>query len=254
MHAAAGRRADRLTFDAQEECARALGYVSREVGEGVEREDDAVARGAERLMQTYYGHARTVATTLELLLERCRVSRASHERVLRAERLADGVDRFDGTVTLSDGGALERDPVAALRLIECAVQVGLPLSSRARETISRAASEPSWCERLRSSAQAGPIFMRLLTHAPRPRLRQRGSAVSAAERGPASVLAELHDLGLLLAMIPEFAPVTGRVHHDGYHVYTVDVHSVAAVDRLHEMASGEQAAAFPLAARVLADV
>ena len=29
-------------------------------------------------------------------------------------------------------------------------------------------------------------------------------------------------------MIPEFAPVTGRVHHDVYHVYTVDVHSVAA--------------------------
>jgi [protein-PII] uridylyltransferase len=252
MHAAAGRRADRLTFDAQEECARALGFVTSDTGEGAEV--DPVARGAERLMQAYYGHARTVATTLELLLERCRVGRTSHERVLRAERLAEGVDRFDGTVTLAEGGGLERDPVCALRLVECAIQTGLPLSSRAREAISRAASETAWCERLRGSAHAGAVFLRLLTHAPRARLRQRGSAVSAAEQGPASVLAELHDLGLLLAMIPEFAPVTGRVHHDVYHVYTVDVHSVAAVDRLHEMARGEHAEAFDLAARVLADV
>jgi len=30
-------------------------------------------------------------------------------------------------------------------------------------------------------------------------------------------------------LIPAFAPVVGRVHHDIYHVYPVDVHSVAAV-------------------------
>ena len=50
------------------------------------------------------------------------------------------------------------------------------------------------------------------------------------ERGTAdTVRRELHAPGLLLAMIPEFSPVVGRVHHDTYHVYTVDVHSVAAV-------------------------
>jgi [protein-PII] uridylyltransferase len=33
--------------------------------------------------------------------------------------------------------------------------------------------------------------------------------------------------------------VVGRVHYDSYHVYTVDVHSVAAVDRLAGMVRGE---------------
>jgi [protein-PII] uridylyltransferase len=40
-------------------------------------------------------------------------------------------------------------------------------------------------------------------------------------------------------MVPEFSPVVGRVHHDTYHVYTVDVHSVAAVDRLCEIVRGD---------------
>jgi [protein-PII] uridylyltransferase len=55
-------------------------------------------------------------------------------------------------------------------------------------------------------------------------------------------------------MIPEFSPVVGRVHHDTYHVYTVDVHSVAAVDRLAALARGELAAEFPVACRIAAEI
>jgi [protein-PII] uridylyltransferase len=247
MHAIANRRSDRLTFDAQEECARALGLVADD-------SDEAVAHGAERLMQQYYGHARTVATTLELVLERCRTGRASHDRIPRSERIADGVERFDGALVFTDANVLSKDPAAALRIVELSVRHGLPLSARAREAIARAASDQEFCSALREGPESGPLFLRLISHAPRARLRQRGSSVSAAEQGEGSVLAELHDLGLLLAMVPEFAPVTGRVHHDVYHVYTVDVHSVAAVDRLHEMARGEHAEAFDNAALVLADV
>jgi [protein-PII] uridylyltransferase len=58
----------------------------------------------------------------------------------------------------------------------------------------------------------------------------------------------------LLAMIPEFAPVVGRVHHDLYHVYTVDVHSVAAVDRLRALLRGELAEEHSLAHRLAGEV
>jgi len=68
-----------------------------------------------------------------------------------------------------------------------------------------------------------------------------------------SAIREMHDLGLLVAMIPEFSPVVGRVHHDVYHVYTVDVHSVAAVDRLAELVRGELGAEFSLACRLAAE-
>jgi [protein-PII] uridylyltransferase len=64
----------------------------------------------------------------------------------------------------------------------------------------------------------------------------------------------MHDVGLVVAMIPEFSPVIGRVHHDIYHVYTVDVHSVAAVDLLRALCRGDLAAEHPLACRLAAEV
>ncbi len=106
----------------------------------------------------------------------------------------------------------------------------------------RASADPAWCEQLRKSPEAVRRFVHL---------------VSTCQETPllrGSVMRELHDTGLLLAMIPEFSPVVGRVHHDTYHVYTVDVHSVAAVDRLATLARGELAGEFPLASRLAAEI
>jgi len=56
------------------------------------------------------------------------------------------------------------------------------------------ASLPGFGEKLRASEEAARLFIRLCTHVPR----------TAFKGG--SVLRELHDVGLLLAMVPEFAP------------------------------------------------
>jgi [protein-PII] uridylyltransferase len=252
LHAKSNRRSDRLTFDEQEECARALGFVVRD-----EESVDplrAVGAAAERFMQTYYRHARTVATTLDRLIESCRVQRDSRDRMPRTDRVAEGIERFEGTLSFSDPDALQRDPTLALRIVERALALGIPLHARARDVIAQSARDPSFADALRASPQSGPLFSRLLTHSAPATLRTRGVPVSATEQGATSVLAELHDLGLLLALVPEFGPVTGRVHHDIYHVYTVDVHSVAAVDRLHQIARGEMREEFALAAHTLADL
>ena len=87
----------------------------------------------------------------------------------------------------------------------------------------RAAADPAFGVAIRASQEAASLFVGLLA-----------TSTEAPFRN-GSILAELHDIGLLLAMIPEFSPVVGRVHHDTYHVYTVDVHSVAAVDRLRAL-------------------
>jgi [protein-PII] uridylyltransferase len=122
------------------------------------------------------------------------------------------------------------------------VRNGAPLLPFARDAIARAAADPSWCERLRAEGEAAALFVELVATVAETRTR-RGSMVG-----------ELHDVGLVLAMVPEFLPVTGRVHHDVYHVYTVDVHSVAAVDRLRQLARGELAHDYPLASRLAAEI
>src|SRR5690606_19274477 len=118
----------------------------------------------------------------------------------------------------------------------------LPVYEFARDQIARAASSEAFAERLRATPEASELFVRLVKNIKRASLKKR------------SVLKELHDVGLLVAMIPEFAPVVGRAHHDIYHVYTVDVHSVAAVDRLRRLWRGDLASELPLASRLAAEV
>jgi [protein-PII] uridylyltransferase len=112
----------------------------------------------------------------------------------------------------------------------------------ARAAVARAAGEPGFAEALRASKEAAALFLSLLCTA----------KTTPFKNG--SILSELHDVGLLTALIPEFVPVVGRVHHDTYHVYTVDVHSIAAVDRLRALVRGDLAREYPLACRLAAEV
>jgi len=252
VHARRGRRADRLTFDEQEEVARVLAPLDPALA--AVDEDRALGAAVEAVMSAWYRRAREVSTVIEHLLPRCRPARSDTPHPHRTHPLAPGVVRFDGTACFAAPEVLARDPAAALRLVEVAVAHGLPLGESSRASVASAARDPAWCARLREAPGAGPGFLRLITDARRARLRtSRTEAVSATPDNPESILAEMHDLGLLLAMIPEFAAVTSKVQHDVYHVYTVDVHSVAAVDRLHALARAELGEEFALATRLLPD-
>jgi [protein-PII] uridylyltransferase len=227
LHAHAGRRSDRLTFDEQEAIAALLGYGDE--GEAV-----------EHLMSAYYRSARTIARARTNAISRA--TPVLTRRKPRDEDLGAGVRLFDGSVTLGHPELLRSDPAIALRMIEAALTRGAQLLPYARDALGRASADPAWCEQLRQSPEAVRRFVSLVsTCRETPLLR-------------GSVMRELHDTGLLLAMIPEFSPVVGRVHHDTYHVYTVDVHSVAAVDRLATLARGELAGEFPLASRLAAEI
>jgi [protein-PII] uridylyltransferase len=233
LHAHAGRRNDRLTFDAQEAIGEALGFAPEHIEDPVDRR----ALAAESLMQAYYRKAHVVSRACERILDRVRPRRRRGKPVEAV--LEAGIRRFDNTIAVDDVEALQRDPALAIRVVAVASKEDAPMSSFTRDAISRLASEQAWCERLRQSPEAARGFLNVLS--------QRIPV--GAFRGR-SALGELHELGLLLAMVPEFEPVTGRSHHDIYHVYTVDVHSVAAVDRLAAVCRGELGNDFPLASRI----
>ena len=226
LHLYAGRRSDRLSFDRQERLAIDLGY-----GTG--------GPGVERFMSDYYRHARTLTKTREMLVSR---AMPPPTRKPRAVGIGQGLKIVNGAMSLAHPGALETEPALALHLYDEAIKRRLPVYHYARDAIARAASLPSFGEKLRASEEAKRLFVRLTTTVQRSPFKQ------------GSVLGELHDVGLLVAMIPEFAPVVGRVHHDVYHVYTVDVHSVAAVDKLRALARGELASEAPLVSRLAAEI
>lgn len=226
LHLRAGRRQDRLTFEDQEELAVELGYR------------DEIVIAVEQFMQAYYRHARNVTQIRE------RVMRRAEALTRTRQTAAVPVDEFlstDSGLTLQDASALSQDPGLPLRLCASAVRHGCTVDPDARDSIARLAVDEDWARRMRDMPNVGPQFVELLAHAGDVSFR-RGS-----------ILGELHDVGLMLAMIPEFAHVTGRVQHDIYHVYTVDVHTIAAIDRLREIFRGEWAAEAPTAARLAAE-
>jgi [protein-PII] uridylyltransferase len=225
LHLEAGRRADRLSFDQQERLAEQLGY-----GTG--------GPAVERFMSDYYRHARAVARARELIHAR---AKPPPRRRPRETPIGRGLKVQRDAISLSNPDDLKNDPALALRLYDEAIRRDLPVYDFARHAVARAASTPEFCQALRESQEAAELFVKLVCVVQQTKLKRE------------SVLYDLHDTGLLVAMIPEFSPVIGRVHHDIYHVYTVDVHSVAAVDQLRALARGDFAAEHPLACRLAAE-
>jgi [protein-PII] uridylyltransferase len=227
LHLRAKRAQDRLTFEDQEEIATRLGY------------EDGATLGVEQFMQNYYRHARNVASLSERLLKRSR----PHRPIMLAPLtdLPDGIVATQAELGFKRPWVLDKNPELSLTLFNEVVRHSRPPTEGTRDDIAAWASDPSWCQVLRRAPHSASLFCRLLCHAGEVPLRRN------------SILGELHELGLFLAMVPEFEQVTGRVQHDVYHVYTVDVHSIAAVDRLRALMRGDFALEYPFASQLAAE-
>jgi [protein-PII] uridylyltransferase len=227
LHLRAKRTQDRLTFEDQEDVAARLGFR------------DGSTLGVEQFMQTYYRHARNVAAITERLLKRSRPFRRI--KLAPLTDLPQGIVATENEIGFERSWWLDSRPEIALDLYAEVTRHGRAATEEARDDISAVAGDPSWCHALRRTKTANAQFCKLLCHAGEVPLR-RGS-----------ILGELHEIGMLLAIIPEFEQVTGRVQHDVYHVYTVDVHSIAAVDRLRALMRGDFALEQPLASQLAAE-
>lgn len=222
LHVRGGRRVDRLTFEDQEYLAEALGY-----GKG--------GRGVESFMSEFYRQARAIELASEMILRRAMPPPKTKPVEIS---LGNGFKQIGRTIGFEDDDALYGEPWLAFAIFEEAIERQLAVSDASCRVLMRAVGTQSFCEQLRLDRLAALSFRRLVVE----------SRETPFKYG--SVLTQLHELGLLLAIVPEFAPVVGRVHHDVYHVYTVDVHSIAAVDKLRAVFRGALEDALPLATRL----
>ncbi|QQR92006.1 MAG: [protein-PII] uridylyltransferase [Myxococcales bacterium] len=226
LHVRAQRKQDRLTFEDQEEIALLFAYV------------DAEDLAVEQFMRHYYQHAQTIASVTDRLLARATSSTLPRSK---PTELGSGVAQSEEEIIFSDFSSLENEPISALHFYRQVVRQDKRPSVLGRDAVARKAGDENWCKALRAHPEAASLFLELLSF----------EGVAKVRRG--SILGELLEVGLILAMIPEFEHVRGRVQHDIYHVYTVDVHSVAAVDRLAAIARGDFAEEWPLATHLATD-
>jgi [protein-PII] uridylyltransferase len=222
LHLRKSRRVDRLGFEEQEQLAEVFRY-----GKG--------GRAVEAFMSDYYRQAREIERMSEMVLRRATPPPKTKPMEVS---LGNGLRQLGEQIAFDDYDAIYGEPALAFHLYEEAIKRELGVNDASRRALTRAVGTESFCEQLRADKRSAESFRRLVCCAKETRFKY------------GSILTELHDVGLLLAMIPEFAPVVGRVHHDVYHVYTVDVHSIAAVDRMRAVFRGALEESLVLATRL----
>jgi [protein-PII] uridylyltransferase len=228
----ARRRFDQLTFEIQEAIAPAL-YPDARPHEGDVR--PAVAPAVEALMRDYYLHARGVVQVADLLLESARVPARRRPRIAEVDA---SFITFNGELALRDPQLFERRPSEMVRLFRVAVAERLPVYGHTRELAAETiARDP---RPLAGDALAHRLLLEAL--------------VDLRDAAQPSALEVMQQLGILSVLMPEWAPCTGRVQHDLYHVYTVDQHQLYAVAMQKRLARGELADAHPTATALWREV
>jgi len=219
LHFQLERASDQLTFEAQEAIAPGL-YPDARLPAGDIR--PAVAPAVEALMRRYYLHARGVVQVSDRLLELALVPPRRRPRILKIDRSFVG---FNGQLSASDPALFSDAPAEIVRLFRVALEQKMPVYSHTREVVQELlADRPSL---LTGHPEASQLFLDALT--------------DPLDAGRPSLLEQMHALGVLGSLMPEFAPCTCRVQHDLYHVYTVDQHQLYAVALLKRVARGELA-------------
>lgn len=175
---------------------------------------DAMSGQPEEMMRSYYRHARTVFATAKESLELAEESQPSLIRQFRDWR--SRLSNSDFTVArervFARSPSSLSDPEFVFRLLEFVGRHGVPASGDVERRICEAAPE------IAKAAAKHPIWPQLKKVFAQPK---------------ASVAIRLmQNTGLLAALLPEWSHVDCLVVRDFYHRYTVDEHSLVAIETL----------------------
>jgi len=229
LHYIAGRKNDQLTFDVQPMVAERMGY-----------RDSGHRTAVEEFMRHYYLATKTVLVACDAIVDRSlEPQRSGGWRRTPALASLTGAERrvgtsgeewhlpggefkvFRGRLTVNDNEVLRRSPAAIIRLFATSDKQNLDLYPYARNQAAEAASK------------LGPEA------AEDPELNQEFLAALLRPGTRGRFLTQMHELGVLEKLVPDFARITARRQIDVYHVYTVDIHSLFAVRRLLALRNGD---------------
>jgi [protein-PII] uridylyltransferase len=207
LHFRHGRDDNSLSWEAQDEAA------ARKIGAS-----DATDVTAADWMRIYFGHARAVQRTVMQLLEEIPEAWSSLRRQFQGWRSRPSSPDFsvvDGMIFLQQSSSL-RDPEMLLRLFHFMAHHGLKLSATTEHRIE---------QELPALAVTPPRGAELWLY-----LQETLLQPHAAE-----ALRAMHSLRLLTLLLPELKPIDSLVVRDFYHRFTVDEHSILAIESLHRL-------------------
>jgi len=211
LHEISGRAEERLLFDYQRKLAATFGF---------EAPDDNSA--VEAFMQRYYRTVMHVERLNEQMLQIFEEELLSGRRHLPSATIDEHFHLRHGYLELIDEQAFVRQPDLLLR--QFLVLADNPEIRGVRASTIRLIREHLYLidGEFRGDPDNLALFLELL--------RRKRRVYAQLER--------MNRYGILAALIPAFARITGRMQFDLFHVYTVDQHILFVIRNLRRIATG----------------
>ncbi|MDU0458457.1 MAG: [protein-PII] uridylyltransferase [Geobacteraceae bacterium] len=228
LHYFSGRKNDQLTFDAQVHLARFMGYKDRNR-----------VLAVEDFMRDYYRHANKVEHFTSSLVSRCIWRDEGALKILGyfvRRPVGDGCFVLKGELIIPDESVITKNPAVLMRIFELAQKHGVSLNIRVKGAIRKNLHLVN--DKFRRSREVNQSFMNILR----------------APKDVTGTLRLMHHLEFLNRFIPELEHIYCKVQHDMYHIYTVDIHTLFAVEQTERMLSGDLKEKLPLPCEVAAQI
>lgn len=218
LHYLTGRPEERIGFDLQPEIAERMGYRDR--GEQL---------GVERFMKRYFLVAKDVGSLTRILAAKLEAREKKKPEGLmrflpqRGPKPLEDAPEFvidAGRLSVREDTVLAEDPVRMIRLFVLAEREDLDIHPDALWAVTRHLGK------FRPSMRK--------THEAREALL---SAILDGTR-PALTLKRMNEAGVLGKALPEFGGIVAQTQFNMYHHFTVDEHTLRAVERISDIEHG----------------
>lgn len=225
LHFKGQRKSDQLIFEQQQVLADCLGYKKK-------RRFSAV----EQFMQEYYAQAINVEhLSTKMILNATQSTPLAMKRVFNffgRRNLDDGFYIIRDELRAKVDQLLLDDPILMMIAFELAQKHGVQLCIELKQLIRDNSHLIN--DKIRRSKRINDSFMRILRH----------------HKGVGRVLRKMHHLQFLNAFIPEFENIYCQVQFDLYHIYTVDIHTLFAIEEMEKLWQGDYRSNHPLLTEV----
>lgn len=225
LHFLTGRGEERLSFDLQPEMATRMGYTGRQNVNAV-----------ERFMKRYFLAAKEVGALTRILCAKLEVDEkkrpGGRPRFLGAAAAKPlkehGFAMDGGRLSITDPEMFVTDTSKLMRLFWLANERDLDIHPEAMS----AARRSLWAvtRQARTDEQSRSMFVDIVsgkTHSNR-------------------ILPLMNEAGVLGRFLPEFGRIVGQTQFNMYHHFTVDEHTLKAVETIHDIERGTEKDIHPL--------
>ena len=208
IHDIAGRAEERLHFDIQPQLAERLGYKNKDNSKAV-----------ERFMKHYFRVTRDIGDLTRIVCAAIDEN-SKTTKIKKLESYPDyeiDNDRLNFSCNLN----LNSKPIEIIRIFRIAQKTGLDIHPAALRKITQniALIDQKFC----AEKQANDLFLNILS--------DRNDAYI--------ILRRMNEAGVLERFIPEFRKAIALMQFDRYHVFTVDEHTLHAIDIAHKIENGD---------------